>query len=338
MIEDPWKDIAPPAATGSINAKRVDPAARWGFFWGRAIDRKCLFVLTHTSDASPGGRLPNLHGVEIQDVPRSGNEHMLMYKLLDEVHRDIFQRLCRDIVSAASAATSEAEALALCLNRTWRWHHLLRGGGDARLSLDEQKGLAGELLVIERHLLACLSPREILNSWRGPLDAPKDFEIGRLCVEAKARRGAATPHIAISSADQLDISGVDRLFLYVVDIDQAPADTAESFTITDLAARVRDKLLARDAGLQEHLDQLLSAAGFEWDDDYSDTRLVEGNSQAFQVTQEFPRISASGLPSGIANVRYSISLQDCVPFAIESNGLTAALRARLNDDRAGGIS
>jgi len=331
MSDDPWKDIAPPAAIGSINAKRVDPDVRWGFFWGRSIDRKCLFVLTHAPDVVVGGRLPNLRGVEITDVPRSDHEHMLMFKLLEDVHRDIFQRLCRDIVSATTTATNEAEALALCLNRTWRWHHLLRGGGDTRLSVDEQKGLAGELLVIERHLLSCLTPRSILESWRGPLDAPKDFEIGRICVEAKARRGAATPHIAISSADQLDISGVDELFLYVVDVDQAPADTASSFTITDLAGRVRDRLLSTDASVSENLDRLLSAAGFEWSDDYSDTQFVEGSSQLFRVTEDFPRISSSALASGIGNVRYSISLQDCVPFAIDSNGLVDALRARLND-------
>ncbi|MCG3777279.1 MAG: hypothetical protein JW395_4157 [Nitrospira sp.] len=163
------------------------------------------------------------------------------------------------------------------------------------------------------------------------MGSPKDFEIGRFCIESKARRGAATPHIAISSADQLDTSGVDALFLHVVDVDQAPADTAGSFTISELAARVRDRLVAEDGSLSEPLDRLLSAAGFDWADDYSDTRLVEGRSQVFQVTEDFPRISASALVSGISNVHYSIALQDCISFALETTGLVDVLRARLND-------
>jgi len=36
--------------------------------------------------------------------------------------------LCRDIVECTARAKSEREAVALTLARTWRWHHLLRGG------------------------------------------------------------------------------------------------------------------------------------------------------------------------------------------------------------------
>ena len=331
MTEDPWKDIAPPNGLDAVSAKRVDPEIPWNFFWGRAIDRKCLFLLAHAPESAPVGQLPNLKGVEISDVTRgTGADRMLIFKLIEDAHRDIFERLCRDVVACAGRAQSEREAVTLTLARTWRWHHLLRGGRDGRLSLDEQKGLAGELLLIERHLLKCLSPREALDAWRGPLGSPKDFEIGRLCVEVKARRGAASPHIAISSADQLDTAGVDELFLYVVELDQAPADTFQSFTLSDLAARTRDRLLEADASVGELLDRLLAAAGFDWLDDYSDVRWIEGASRIFRITEGFPRLSSSTLPSGIANVRYSISLQDCVPFVTADDGLIAAVKARRN--------
>lgn len=331
MSDDPWKDIAPPAAVDAFSAKRVDPDLPWNFFWGRALDRKCLFVLAHSPESLPPAKLPNLKGIEITDVPRgAGVDRVLVFKLLEDAHRDIFERLCRDIVASASRATSEREALALTLARTWRWHHLLRGGLDGKLSPEEQKGLAGELLLIERFLLQCLSPAESLNAWRGPVGSPKDFEIGRLCVEVKARRGASTPQIAISSADQLDTIGVDELYLYVVELDQAPAGTAQSFTLTELATRVRDQMVRSDPGVADALDRLLVSAGFDWLDDYSESRWVEGASRLFRVAEGFPRISTSLLPSGISNVRYSVSLQDCVPFLVDENGLIDAVRARRN--------
>lgn len=331
MSDDPWKDIAPPIGLDAVSAKRVDPDVPWNFFWGRAVDRNCLFVLTHATESAPSGRLPNLRGVEISDVNRgTGTDRLLIFKLIDDAHRDIFERLCRDIVASSGRATSEREAVALTLARTWRWHHLLRGGGEGRLSPEEQKGVAGELLMIERHLLKVLSPREALDSWRGPLGSPKDFEIGRLCVEVKARRGAASPHIAISSADQLDMAGVDELFLSVVELDLAPLGTPQSFTLTELAARIRNVLVLADPGLEQPLDRLLAAAGFDWNDDYSDAPLIEGGSLLFRVVPAFPRLSASALPSGIVNVRYSIALQDCVPFVSEPDSLVAAIRARRN--------
>jgi hypothetical protein len=335
MTDDPWKDIAPPSGLDAVSAKRVDPDIPWNFFWGRSLDRKCLFVLAHAPESAPVGQLPKLKGVEITDVIRGASvERLLIFKLIEDAHRDIFERLCRDVVACAVRAQSEREAVALTLARTWRWHHLLRGGRDGRLSLEEQKGLAGEVMLIERHLLKCLSPREILDSWRGPLDSPKDFEIGRLCVEVKARRGAATPHIAISSSDQLDTAGVDELFLSVVELDQAPADTFQSFTLSNLAIRVRDRLLQIDVSVGDLLDRLLAAAGFDWLDDYSDTRLIEGASSMFRVTEGFPRLSSSAMPSGITHVRYSIGLQDCLPFIVEPDNLIDAVKARRNVDGA----
>lgn len=335
MSDHPWADIAAPSGADSIRAKRVDPDNPWGFFWGRALDRKCLFVLSHGPDSSPVARLPNLKGVEITDITRGGElDRMLVFKLINEAHRDIFERLCRDIVACASGASSEREAVALTLARTWRWHHLLRGGSDERLSAEEQKGLAGELLLLERQLLGCLSARESVDAWRGPTGSPKDFEIGQVCVEVKARRGAATPHIAISSADQLDTAGIGQLFLYAVDLDQAPAGTLHSFTLTELSARVRDCLVAADASVEMPFEQRLAAAGFDWAHDYSDMIWVEGASRFFDVAEGFPRISASALPPAISHVRYSISLHDCVPFLVEEGRLAAAINARRDVGRA----
>ena len=256
MTDDPWKDIAPPSSLDAVNAKRVDPDITWGFFWGRALDRKCLFMLTHAPDTTPGGKLPVLKGIEINDVVRGNNlDRVLMFKLNEDTHRDIFERLCRDIVASAGRAASEREAVAVTLARTWRWHHLLSGGTDGKLGLEEQKGLVGELLLMERHLLNCLSPREVLDAWHGPLGSPKDFEIGRLCVEVKARRGAATPH-SHQFGRPARHRRHDELFLYIVELDQAPADTFQA-SLGDLAAQIRTAFSVDSVGL---LDRLLAAA------------------------------------------------------------------------------
>lgn len=331
MSNDPWQDIALPTTVDAISAKRVDPDLRWNFFWGRALDRRCVFVLQHDPDNAPRGRLPNLRGVEITDMSRGdGQDHVLMFKLLEDGQRDIFQRLCRDIVSSTAVATTEAEAVALTLARTFRWHHLLRGGSDSRLSAEEQKGLIAELLILERHLLRCLQPQDAVNAWRGPLGAPKDFEIGRLGIEAKARRGAARPHVAISSADQLDTAGVDDLLLLVVDVDQVPAGEA-GYTLTEMASRVREVIRATDLAAADAFDALLLAAGFDWADDYADMRWIDSSPRLFRISEDFPRISASALPSGIANVKYTIALQDCFPHAVDGDGIVDAVKARMDE-------
>ena len=180
--------------------------------------------------------------------PDQANTRILALKLLDPGQQDIFHTLCRDIISVAAQAESEAEAVSVALMRTWRWHHLLRGGGGTLLSLEEQKGLIGELLVLERVLLPSVEASAAVTAWRGPLGSPKDFEIGRVAIEVKARRGGATPSIAITSEDQLDETGVDSLFLYVVDLDEGPEDATNGLTLKDVTDRVRERLYSLDPG------------------------------------------------------------------------------------------
>ena len=135
-------------------------------------------VLNDEGIASPAGKFWSKNGIHF--ILRNSNQ------------RDIFQTLCLDIISAAARAESEAQAVSAALMRTWRWHHLLRGGRGSLLSPEEQKGLLGELLVLERILLPRMDAASAVTAWRGPLGAPKDFEIARVAIEAKTRRGG--PH------------------------------------------------------------------------------------------------------------------------------------------------
>lgn len=322
---DPWKDLMPPSAASAINARRVDENNPWDFFWGRDMDGKCLLVLQHGVKSSPTRKLPTLKGIEVSISDGNGQDsQMLVFRLLDSRHRDIFHQLCVDIVAAGGAAGTEPEAVELAIARTWRWHHLLRGGTGERLSEDEQKGLIGELLILERHLLPHLSPINSLTAWRGPLGAPKDFEVGRISIEAKARRGAATPHITITSEHQLDGEGCDLLFLYVVDLSHASEGATRAFTVSDVAHRVRDRM-SLDPTVTDQYESLLAATGFRWEDDYSDFKWLEGHSHIYGVTGDFPRVTAREIVPGVSNVRYLVSLVECERFIVATKRLDQAI-------------
>ena len=333
MSDDPWKDLAPPRDAGLLSGRRVESSGPLAFYWARGLDNHCLLVIRHAPTSSPKGRLPHMRGLEVTlSDGEESTTRMLVLRLVDNSHRDIFQRLCLDLVTAAERATTEAEAMSITLGRTWRWHHLLRGGGDGRLDPEEQKGLIGELLVFERLLLPELSPSDAVASWHGPVGAPKDFEVGRLCIEAKARRGAATPYVAISSEHQLDVSGVDLLFLHVAELDQELAPEKAGQTLTQIAERCRGAIADRDRSALEPFEELLEATGFRWEDDYSDFRWVEGHHQLFRVGDHFPALSASSCPVGVSYVRYSLSLIACQPHRCGVADLQRALRGNGNAD------
>ena len=324
--ENPWRDIQPPSLADAVNARRVDAKLPWNFFWARGADRRVFLTLRHATESAPSTPLPRLRDIEVTlSPPDQANTRILALKLLDPSQQDIFHTLCRDIISVAAQTESEAEAVSVALMRTWRWHHLLRVGGGTLLSPEEQKGLIGELLVLERVLLPHLEASAAVTAWRGPLGSPKDFEIGRVAIEVKAHRGGATPSVAITSEDQLDETGVDSLFLYVVDLDEAPEDATNGLTLTDVTNRVRDHLYSLDPGAAGVFETLVSAAGVRPEDDYSNSQWLEGPSRLYMVAGEFPRIARSEVRSGVSHIRYAISLGDCEPFAASATTLAQAL-------------
>ena len=330
--KDPWAEISPPSPSNQYNANLVDhPDLTWEFFWAKGPDSKCALILNHKASSNEGLKLPKLKGVEVSFISESGGQNAnLLFKLHETEHRDIFYQLCKDIVESTTQAESEREAVSLTIARAWRWHHLLRGGSDGRLSLEEQKGLIGELIVLERLLLTHMSPVDAVNSWTGPLDAPKDFEIGNVCIESKARRGAATPFVTINSEFQLDDDSVDQLYLHVVELNRTPPSSDGSFNITEIATRVREKIQENDPGAISAYDGLLSSSGFDWDDDYSDSVFLEGSHTAYLVQGNFPRITQHNFHPGPSRVRYSLSLTECEPYQTTYKSLSSAIK-KVND-------
>ena len=329
MGRDPWEEIAPPSIADSVAARRVDAKLPWNFYWARGVDGGVLLTLRHATDSAPTAQLPRLRDIEVTlSRPDESDTQILAFKLLDSNQRDIFQTLCQDIISAAAQAQSEAEAVSVALSRTWRWHHLLRGGRGSLLSPEEQKGLLGELFVLERLLLPRMDASSAVTAWRGPLGAPKDFEIARVAIESKTRRGGATPSVSITSESQLDESGVDVLFLHVVELDEAPMDGNRGVTLHDVAERIRGWIHSVAPGSTGIFETRLSAAGYRMEDDYSDHRWLEGATRIYWVSGEFPRVTSAEVRSGVSNVRYSVSLSDCEPFSTLVSALDEALARR----------
>lgn len=327
--DDPWRGLALPGADEALNARRVDASNPWDFFWARSHDGRYLLVLRHSAEAKPVSRLPRLREIEVQDhTATPEGPSTLTFTLLDSAQKDLFYRLCTDIVEGASGAASEREAVHIAITRTWRWYYLLSGGRDGRLSVEEQQGLIGELLVIEKLLLPALPANDAVSAWRGPLGAPKDFEIGSICIEAKGRRGASAPYVRVNSEHQLDGAGIGALFLFVAELARAPSGTPGAECVTEIARRVRQTITASDPAAARPFDTLLEAAGLKWEDDYKDAVWLIGPDRLYRTGEGFPRLTSALVPAGVSNVTYTLALAECDRFRITEDELLHALENR----------
>lgn len=334
VSDDPWRAIErPPSQSSRINARRVTAETPWNLYWGVDSDRNVLLILQHCREVVRPRRLPTFRGLRLEAQPAdSGTDERIVIRLTDQEQRDIFLRFCLDVVEATVLAKTEEQAVARFLARAWRWHRLLQGARDSRLGDEEQKGLIGELLVLERHLLPLLGAADAVRSWTGPLGAHQDFEVSRVRVEVKAR-SPAVHRVLISSEHQLDSTEADTLFLYVTEVAISAENANDAVTVTTVASRVRAQLTGQDMAAVELFETRLDAVGFAWTDDYSDKPWLVGSESVYEVRDGFPRITAAGVPPGASDVHYAVSLPDCETFRISFNVLaTAVLGGRHGDD------
>ena len=331
--EDPWRGIESPKARTEINARRLLDigSPSWGLYWAVDSDHHCLLVLQYQSGSSRERELPVLKGVEVS-TPISDNHSVkrVYLRLMDGEQRSLFKRFCVDVVESTRIAENPEEAYERFLTRTWRWHHLLRSGHDERLSISQQRGLIGELHVIENHLIPVMTIQNVLDSWEGPLGSQKDFLMGLISLEVKSR-SSQKAEVRIASLDQLDAAEADRLFLYVVEIVRATDTSIDAVTVTDLATRVKTVIASEDENSAYMFEERLSASGFDWEDDYSAYRWVIGDSRLYEIEDGFPRVIPPMVSNAIKNVSYSIDLSGCRGFQTPINVLYKAISGEIDD-------
>lgn len=324
MDNDPWAQISKPIEA-RYTGRRADSEHPYNFFWARDLEGRCLLVFEYPNTITIRDRRPRLREIRIVEPRIDSEPGRFILELTHSENREIFHQLCLDIIESTRECTDEKSALSTLLRRTWRWHGMLKGGQDERLSPEKQKGLIGELRVLELVLLPKFTAGDALEFWRGPEDAPKDFSIGNIAIEAKAKRGAAQPYVVISSEHQLDEQGISHLFLAVTYVDEAAAEIQDSMTLTEYAEQIAKIVEAHDAGALGYLEGRLGEAGYSSEHDYSDQYWLIGNTRWYQVADDFPRLAVSSIPEGLRKISYRLDLPACGGWETDMASVSDAL-------------
>ena len=281
----------------------------------RAADNApCLLLSTPVS----ADALFEMGGMRLVTVPDSRGP-LLVLSLEDTRRRDLFGKLCADLVEAA-VVTDQGSALNRLLDRLDAWRQFLRDRQDG-LTRSGIIGLIGELLILERLLGADTG---LLASWEAPVDGLHDFHARGHSLEIKTGLGPS-PSITISRLDQLDSAGLRRLDLVQVKLIEAP----DGRTLGDIIASVR----AIIPGNVPQFDNALLRRGLLPDDDAARNapRVHMRSMDCYAVTDGFPRLVRASLPVAITDASYALDVRALAAFSANT---TAALEAFIQGDRS----
>lgn len=309
LTDSPWAGLE----QGRTDSRRVSASGKWNFFWTVFTGPDPALAMQVSELPQVGPELPKLRNLDV-GIQSTQEGAVLYLRLRDRAQVGLFQTLCLDIIKASDGADDEGDALRRVILRTYRWHHLLEGGKLEALSEEAQKGLIGELQILDM-LLGRMKPSDAIGAWTGPLGAPKDFELSENCIEVKARRGGSQPFVSISNEHQLaDVVGSD-VWLAVLSVDRAEAH--KGLTLEERVDALRAKVVAEQPSALFDLERKLDAVGYDATHDYSRWPWSTGPMRYHSVTSSFPRI-ASPVVGGVSRVKYSLSLEACESFVVDT--------------------
>ncbi len=305
----PWDDVAVPGA--DFNVRQVPGETPVPCFWGRDTTGACLFIVELQGDHTDQFRknVVTVHGIDVDLRGGETGQQRLVLTLEKQVDRDLFEGLCRTLASALERATDSASSLAVALAHIRRWKTFLSGRSQ-HLSAEEVRGLFAELTFLLELIEQHASTTAAVEAWLGPERSHQDFIFGNTAVEIKSLSGTERSTVRISSEDQLE-SLNDELFLRIYRLSSLP-DVTRAQSLNEIVAAVQTRLAEAEA--VEAFDRKLVAHGYAPLPDYDGPRFVVSDVQSYCVSDGFPRLMRSQLPTGIGRVAYDIRLEAIAPY------------------------
>ena len=244
---------------------------------------------------------------------QDGERWVLSLNLQDARFTDVFLRLVAHLVSASRrepTAESAWKSVAAVLDE---WKRLLQMRPHGLLSLEELRGLIGELWLVLHRFAREMPIDQVIAGWLGPLNAPQDFWYESTGFHEAKSIGPSATRIKIASAHQLDEEGMELLVLQVPQV--AESETG-AFNLVGLADEVSALLPEPGNGANE-LDIRIKRLGVDLAHPYyADTWFKVSAVETFSVSEDFPAIRHGALRAGIDHVRYSLDRNAIAPFLV----------------------
>lgn len=283
-------------------------AQEWYLGW--SVDKRKELILV-TRDTSKLSDVASSRFITISERKIEQQKYLLCFTLIDESVYEVYLKLCEDLIEQVKEETNTSRAQKIVLERFNLWKKMLER---KPLSVDEYKGVLGELLLIRDLLQEGIPAVEVINAWTGPEFTEQDFVFPSSWYEAKAVTSGAMV-VTINSAGQLDHPGDGWLCVYHLDKQQN--EGVEELSIKKLVELLRKEFLSKDAEAQLLFDEKL------YQFEYAPLTLEDNfwftfsHKSLFKVTEDFPKLTHSMKRSEMQSIKYNLILSALEPWRVQ---------------------
>lgn len=311
---NPWKEIKQPVK--DVSARRIDHNHPLDLYWAKNHFGNYMFIYEFIdSDLSKKLKFPNLTGIKIILIQNNSmsNKNRILLILNEQSNWEIFFTLCNDLVSVTKNLLNEPTSLKVIVRRLSRWQEFLKRHKEGILSEEKIKGLIGELFFLQNHIAPNFGIEQAITFWQGPKGAPQDYNINDMAIEVKCQNGSSNPKVKINSFEQLSPQ-LPNMYLYVITLGKSHEENKESINLPKIINEITNELLKNNSEEIEKFNDLIFMSGYADSKAYLDYSYIFVSDCIYKVKDNFPRIKAKNVMTGISNVTYYIDISACEPF------------------------
>jgi hypothetical protein len=236
-----------------------------------------------------------LEGLSVEVIGFEADTHFVIH--MDSSSREIFVPFIADVLIRLSEL-----GLPKAFDETLEDWRELWAGKSGRLSLHQQRGLLGELIVLQKLLGHSL---EAIQAWRGPLRELHDFISDTLHLEVKTTN-RQPPSVRISHISQVaPFHGGARLALLVLGLEKG-----DDLSLPGIIENIRKKL--ENSPHVPYLEKVLRRAGYR---DEHEANYPSSFSVSFEevhwVTESSPVMDPQKLgeiPGTVRDISYTLDV------------------------------
>jgi hypothetical protein len=326
-LAEAWRALAGDAGSPGWRIVHLVQLGKVAVLAGRQKpdDREALLIGFHQARLPAPSQLPASRGFSVEATRHPTLPDLLLLALTRQqgARSDLFEAMAQDLIALLADALHDDEQTVAdaVLARIRAWQDFMSYQRAGILSEDEEIGLHGELIVLERLLAALPDSVAVVDMWQGPLRGLHDFMLPVGALETKATTAAKGFRATIGSLEQLDLAIRSPIYLSAVRLAGSDAGS----TLPQRVAQLRALLTAWSGEAAQSFSSRLLRAGYV--DAFADRytrRLIVSDLRWIEVSGDFPLLTAASVPRGVVSARYVIDL-DVLPLPTTS--LTTILEA-----------
>lgn len=310
FLDNPWGAITSPCYP---NGRRL--YLRDERFWVSMDEHRHLLIFIQDFGGEAVKPLENLVGLTVSIEPQASGERRLVCRLTstDPELEEKFSTVAKDIAFHCSGYKG-SQLFLKAQERIKSWANFLKPSRSG-LSHSEFIGVFGELYVLADHLTPMLGAENSIRAWIGPEGKKQDFTLNGWALEVKTTLSGDRQTISISSLDQLD-KVTDHLYLFR--LVATPATTGEGLSLGRLYQRCLEAV-QHDAIFEGMFLQKASALYGSASESQVNELFKIVSVSLFDVTEDFPKLTANKVSNGIAEVRYEISVSAAASYEVKED-------------------